>query len=117
MNLVRAETGAGVVMTFASGAIGILTGAYFVTTLLPSIIGGFVHVLSKARDDRLAPLDLVQAGVVSLSTGFYGGPWIADMVPSSEKALPVMCFGAAYFATDIIDWVRKMIERHLGGEG
>lgn len=96
------------------GYIGALSGDEWFTITIPTIIGAVVHVYNRKQAGELERGDIVIAGVVSAAVGFWGGPWVADMAPSSEKALPFMCFLSALFATNIIkgaaDWLTEKLE-------
>ena len=114
----------------ASTLWGVVSGVYVVTTLIPSLIGAIMHTVNRARRDDLSPMDFVISMVGALLIGIWGGPWVAEIVPKTEQALPIMCYLSAYYAeqalpimcylsayyaTDFSKWIRKAIEDRFSG--
>jgi|GEM_PF-5120147 len=84
-------------LVVASGALladlwGLVAPEIVAATFLPSIAGAGLHAWISYKHDTLRAKSVFITFAVAVGIGRWGGPWIADMAPASESALPIMCF-------------------------
>lgn len=104
-------------VTLAGGAFtqiaAVFASDYFLLTVFPSLVGATLRTIKLANDDKLSVGDLIQLFAVALAIGIWGGPWVADMAPKSETALPIMCYCSAYWFQDFGNLIKGVYKSIL----
>ena len=99
-----------------SQGLAVLTNGYMVSTVIPAFIGAGLHTINMARKDHLSIVDILLVLIAALVVGIWGGPWVAEMAPASERALPIMSFAAAFYSSSILNgagkYIREWMDRH-----
>ena len=110
---------AAVVGVSLSGLWALVTHTVFLSTGFPAFIGATLHAVQKYKKTKLTVSDFLIAYATAGAVGFWGGPWLAELMPATEKALPIIAFASAYFGTEILGAVRPAIEaaikKKIGG--
>lgn len=110
----KVETHVGLAGAVLAQAMQVFSSEYVVLTLMPAVVGAALHTVNRARKEDLSLLDIFLAALAAVTIGLWGGPWLADMAPKSETALPIMCYVAAYYSPAITQLIKHMIEERLG---
>lgn len=106
----RTETNLSIAGAMATQVMQVVSSDYVVLTFIPAVLGATIYTVNKARQEKLTRADIIIAFAIALPIGAYGGPWFAEIMPATHKALPLMCFVSGLFAKDVATWVRGMLE-------
>ena len=82
---------------------GLLAPEIVAATLLPSVLGALIHTWLSVAAENISVPSIVVTFLTAGCVGFWGGPWIAELVPASATALPMMCFLTSLYARTFID--------------